>query len=137
MEGYMFYRWNFRVSRHRTLLFIAVSIALLLILNKGATTPVESYVTGTHQQLNRLGAQLVENNDTNSIYEEVYQDPHVQRLGQGGIDEDDTTGVPGFCAGGRYMQHFYQPASGLGLPSTFGQAAARTPSPGLAPAAMT
>jgi hypothetical protein len=102
------------------LVFVVLSIVLLLLLNMGATPPVESYETGTHQTLNQLGAQIVENNDPNDIYTEVYLDPHVQRLGQGGIDEDASTGVTGFCGGGRYMNHFYQPASGLGLPSTLG-----------------
>ncbi|MCI0398884.1 MAG: hypothetical protein L0322_28680, partial [Chloroflexi bacterium] len=113
-------RWTSHVPGWRFLLFVPFSFILIVLLNTEPLPPVEGYVTATHDQLNRLGAQIVKNNDSNELYAEVYQDPHIQRLGQGGIDEDDTTGVPGFCAGGRYMQHFFQPASRLGLPSTLG-----------------
>jgi hypothetical protein len=109
--------------RVRSTMRYLVWILLLALLAGGGllqSKPAAAYETSTHALLNRMGADLVRLRDGSGLYREVYYWVYVDQLAQGGIDEDATTGVIGYCSFGRFMKHFYQPASGLGLMPTFG-----------------
>lgn len=68
------------------------------------------YETHTHDNLNRLGAELVDRADgDDNLYAEIYA--HIPQLQRGGVDEDN-----GFCVPEpRPLHHFYHPYSGGGL----------------------
>ncbi|MCL4266513.1 MAG: VWA domain-containing protein [Anaerolineae bacterium] len=95
-------------SHFLRLFFFAVFLSLFL---SQSAPPVAAYETGTHQELNDLGAQLVRATDGEMLYREIYEDAYITQLRQGAVDEDDFP---------RFFNHFFQPASRLGLPEIFG-----------------
>ncbi len=85
---------------------------------KGAdTVNTIQYKTVSHQRLNELASDLVLAADAMEQYQEIglFRD----RLGAGGVSEDDWVFPPTCGNEDRFMQHFYQPASGLGLDVDF------------------
>ena len=103
----------FRLNGLRYIALLFVTWLLLFV----SSSRISAYETETHANLNQLGAELVKQaDDDTKLYSEVYQPAHIDRLREGGIrEDDDQDGIIGTCGGGRYMKHFYQPASGLGL----------------------
>lgn len=109
---------SFALRRLLTVRNLSILISLIALASLfRAPLPGTAYETGTHAQFNALGADLVKAKDPNQQYREVYLPQHVQQLRDGGVHEDEQYAmiVPTDCPDGRFMRHFYQPGSGLGL----------------------
>jgi len=92
-------------------------VILLIYPDKPAQGDTDYFEpTPTHRELNELGTTLVKKKDDAGRYMELYQGDYVDKLKQGGIDEDQQYfTIPTECDDGRFMRHFYHPYTPKGL----------------------